>query len=372
MINRSQLLDSVAEVLAEFPILDGHNDFPWAMRIEAAYDLDRVDISRPQPRLATDLPRLRAGRVGAQFWSVFVPGSLIGDTAVRAVLEQIDFVHRLCDRYPEAFTLVRTAQQTRAAMLNGRIASLLGAEGGHCIAGSLGVLRMLASLGVRYMTLTHNESLEWADSATDVALAHGLSPFGLEVVAEMNRLGMLVDLSHVSVETMHAALDHGRAPVVFTHSSCHGLTSHPRNVPDHVLSRLRTNGGVCMVAFVPQFVSQPVADWWAARDRIAELIVEPREVDAVVTRWATENPCPQATVQDVADHIDHAREVAGIDHVGIGGDYDGCAVMPIGLEDVSCYPILFAELASRHWDTTDLGKLANGNVLRVLEETAGD
>jgi membrane dipeptidase len=355
---------AVERILAGDPVFDGHNDLAWGLRSQNFERAASVDISVERPDLQTDLQRLRRSGVGAQFWSVFVPGTLEPDAATRAVLEQIDLVRRLCARYPEHLQFARSADDVNRAMRAGRVASLLGAEGGQCIAGSLAVLRMLAELGVRYLTLTHNESLDWADSATDAPRAGGLSPFGANVVAEMNDLGVIVDLSHVSVQTMHAALDHTRVPVIFSHSSCASLTSHPRNAPDDVLVRLAVNGGVCMVAFVPQFVSQPVADWWRERD---ELEVGLDEVE--FARWVAANPCPPATVQDVADHIDRARDVAGIDHIGLGSDFDGCEVMPVGLEDVACFPVLLHELAARGWSADELAKLTSKNMLRVLADT---
>jgi membrane dipeptidase len=356
--------DTVDCVLARHPIFDGHNDLAWALRSQEFERDPNLEISVGRPELQTDLARLRRGRVGAQFWSVFVPGTLEPDVATQAVLEQIDLVRRLCARHPEHLQLARSADDVSRAIGAGRVASLLGAEGGRCIAGSLAVLRMLAELGVRYLTLTHNESLDWADSATDAPRAGGLSPFGAEVVAEMNNLGVIVDLSHVSVQTMHAALDQTRVPVIFSHSSCASLTSNPRNAPDDVLVRLATNGGVCMVAFVPQFVSQPVADWWRERDEL-EVCVD----EAELARWVATNPCPPATVLDVADHVDRARDVAGIDHIGLGSDFDGCDVMPLGLEDVACFPVLLRELAARGWSTDELAKLTSKNMLRVLAET---
>ena len=364
-----------AQRAGRFPVFDGHNDLAWAMRKVFEYDLDKADLAAGCPALATDLPRLRAGRVGYQFWSVYVPCSFQGGEAVRATLEQIDFVHRLCARYPESLAFVRTADEARAAYAQGRVASLLGAEGGHSIAGSLGVLRAFAMLGVRYMTLTHTKSTEWADSATDAPVSHGLSDFGRAVVREMNRLGMLVDLSHVSVETMDAALDTTERPAVFSHSSCKDLTDHPRNVPDRVLERLKTNGGLCMVTLVPQFVSQRVADWHLERDGVREAAQQEqdeREADARVAAFTAANPRPAATVADVADHFDRAREVAGIDHVGVGGDYDGCDPMPQGLEDVAAYPRLFEELARRGWSARDLAKASHENMLRVLADNDAD
>ncbi|UVS78000.1 dipeptidase [Actinokineospora sp. UTMC 2448] len=337
-------LDRALRLLASVPLVDGHNDLAWTLRDRFGSDLDAVDLTAEHPDLHTDLPRLRRGRVGAQFWSVYVPSSLTGHEAVTAVLEQIDLVHEIVGRHSEHLALARTADSVEQAFDQGRIASLLGAEGGHCIAGSLGVLRALHRLGVRYLTLTHNDNTPWADSATDEPVVGGLSGFGVRVVAELNRLGMLVDLSHVAATTMHAALDAAAAPVVFSHSSCRAITDHVRNVPDDVLERLPGNGGVIMITFVPAFVSQAVADW------------DPR---------AGGTP-PRATLADVVAHIEHAREVAGIDHVGIGGDYDGCVGMPDGLPDVSAYPRLFAALLERGWSASDCAKVAGRNVLRVL------
>ena len=335
----------VAELLRRNPLVDGHNDLPWAVGDRAGHDLDRLDPGEPQPELQTDLPRLAAGGVGIQFWSVYVSSDLTGGEAVLATLRQIDFVRRLCARHPQRLRLARTAAEAREVFAAGRIASLLGAEGGHSIGHSLPVLRMLAELGVRYLTLTHSANVGWADSATDVPGVEGLSPFGVEVVREMNRIGMIIDLSHVSAATMRAALDASEEPVLFTHSSCRALVDNPRNVHDDVLRRLPGNGGVCMVTFVPPFVSTEVSDWYTA---------------------GAQGIAPQATLAQVADHIEHVRAVAGIEHVGIGGDFDGVTQMPLGLEDVSCYPALLAELAARGWSDRELVALAGGNVLRVL------
>jgi membrane dipeptidase len=288
---------------------------------------------------------------------------LAGDAAVTAVLEQVDLVHRMIDRYPARFQLALTASDVDAAFRAGKIASLLGAEGGHSIAGSLGVLRMLFALGVRYMTLTHNSNVGWADSATDVADTGGLSDFGRSVVAEMNRLGMLVDLSHVSTATMHAALDVSAAPVIFSHSSARAVCDNPRNVPDDVLGRLAVNGGVCMV-------TQECTDWFSAlRAEAAARGVDPADLSkvfALLPSWEKDHPMPPATIAQVADHIDHIRQVAGVDHVGIGSDFDGTPVTPVGLHDVSRYPALFAELHRRRWSESDLAALAGANTLRAL------
>lgn len=376
----------IAALLAEHPVFDGHNDIAWALRRQVAYDLDARDLAMPQPLLHTDIPRLRAGGVGAQFFSVYVPGTLSPGDAVVATLEQIDCVARIIARYPQTFGAARTAAQARAVMSSGRIAALMGAEGGHSIAGSLAVLRMLGRLGVGYLTLTHNQNptrdgVAWADAATDVPAAGGLTDFGGQVVREMNRLGMLVDLSHVAPATMHAALDVTSAPVIFSHSSCRAVTDHVRDVPDDVLQRLRGNGGVLMVTFVPDFVSQACAERSAAHDaRRLELglakttvytqdAAEPADPTALAAlqTWEAEHPAPTATLADVADHLDHAREVLGAGHLGLGGDYDGVESLPAGLADVSTYPALLSELAERGWSDPDLAGLTSGNVLRVLE-----
>ncbi len=354
------------DLLRRFPLIDGHNDLPWALRDRAA----PVDLAEPVAGTHTDLPRLAAGGVGAQFWSVFVPASIPGDTAVTTVLEQIDLAHRMIAAYPQGLELALTAADVERIFASGRVASLLGAEGGHSIAGSLGVLRMLYALGVRYMTLTHNANVGWADSATDQRAAGGLTDFGRDVVREMQRLGMLVDLSHVAVSTMHDALDVVAAPVIFSHSSARAVCDNPRNVPDEVLARLPGNGGVCMVTFVPAFVSQECADWLA--DLKAEAVrrgLDPRDlhlVQRIRPEWEAAHPLPQATLAQVADHIEHVRQVAGVEHVGLGGDFDGTPDVTVGLEDVSAYPALFAELLARGWTEPDCAALAGGNLLRVL------
>ncbi|MBW0105079.1 dipeptidase [Pseudonocardia sp. KRD291] len=357
---------NATDLLARTPLVDGHNDLPWALR---QLDGPEPDLAAGEPRLHTDLPRLRAGAVGAQFWSVYVPGSFTGDSAVTAVFEQIDRVHRLAARYPGDLALAGTADEAEAAFAGGRVASLMGAEGGHAIAGSLGVLRSLRRAGVRYLTLTHNLNNTWADSATDEPEHGGLAPFGREVVAEMNRIGMIVDLSHVAATTMRDALDVTSAPVLFTHSGARAVTDVPRNVPAEVLSALPGNGGVCMVTFVPRFVSTVVADW---DTRLADAMtaegLDHRDLharNAFARRW--DGPAaPSATMDDVVAHLDHVREAAGIDHIGIGGDYDGVADLPVGLEDVSGYPRLFDALLAGGWSTDDCTKLAGRNALRVL------
>ncbi|MFB7779232.1 dipeptidase [Streptomyces bauhiniae] len=363
-------LDEARALLREFPVVDGHNDLPWALRAQVAYDLGARDIAGDQgAHLHTDLPRLREGGVGAQYWSVYVPSDL--PDAVPATLEQIDCVTRLIERYPAELAPALTAADMETARAAGRIASLMGAEGGHSIANSLGTLRGLYALGVRYMTLTHNDNVDWADSATDEPKAGGLTAFGREVVREMNRLGMLVDLSHVAATTMRDALDATSAPVIFSHSSARAVCDHPRNIPDDVLERLPANGGMAMVTFVPKFVLQAAVDWTAAADdnmRAHGLhhLDTSEEGMKVHREFEERHPRPVATVATVADHLDHMREVAGIDHLGIGGDYDGTAFTPDGLNDVSGYPNLIAELLERGWSKPDLAKLTWQNAVRVL------
>ncbi|QIJ63104.1 dipeptidase [Streptomyces sp. JB150] len=372
-------LDQARELLREFPVVDGHNDLPWALREQVDYDLDARDIAVSQDgHLHTDIPRLRAGGVGAQYWSVYVRTDL--PDPVTATLEQIDCVRRLNDRHADVLRPATTAADLEAARAEGRIASLMGAEGGHSIDCSLGALRCLYALGVRYMTLTHNDNVAWADSATDEPGVGGLSAFGREVVREMNRLGMLVDLSHVAATTMRDALDTSTAPVIFSHSSARAVCDHPRNIPDDVLERLPANGGVAMVTFVPKFVLQAAVDWTAAADEnlrahgFHHLDATP-EAMKVHRAFEERHPRPVATAATVADHLDHMREVAGIDHLGIGGDYDGTVFTPDGLDDVSGYPNLIAELLDRGWSRTDLAKLTWQNAVRVLgaaEDVARD
>ncbi len=351
-------------------VVDGHNDLPWAMR-KVGYDFTAVDIARPQPQLHTDLPRLRAGGVGAQFWSVFVPCSLVGDNAVTATLEQIDAVYDMIQRYVTDLALVTSAEGLRATLDDPYlIGSLLGAEGGHSINNSLGALRTLYRLGVRYLTLTHNENTAWADSATDEPVHGGLTAFGREVVAEMNRMGMLVDLSHVAPSTMHDALAVTEAPVIFSHSSARAVCDHPRNVPDDVLSELAGNGGICMATFVPHFVSRGVRAWALEAQAAAEAAgVDSRNLEAMDAFWATyPEPQPAASVDDVVAHLEHLREVAGVEHVGLGGDYDGVTSVPVGLEDVSTYPVLLDALRRKSWSEKDLVALTSGNIVRVFHD----
>jgi membrane dipeptidase len=370
MDERTAALGTARDLLRRHPLVDGHNDLAWRLRETSGLDLGRVDLAGPVAATHTDLPRLRRGGVGGQFWSVYVPGTLPGEAAVTTTLEQVDLVHRVIAAHPGDLALALTADDVGSAFAQGRIASLLGAEGGHCIAGSLGVLRMLHRLGVRYLTLTHNVNVPWADSATDDPVAGGLTAFGREVVREVQRLGMLVDLSHVSADTARDALRTAGAPVVFSHSSARAVCDHPRNVPDDVLRELTANGGVCMVTFVPDFVSPRCRAW--TLELAAEMArrgldrADPVQRAEVAAQHLADRPRPRATLAEVADHVDHVRAVAGVDHVGIGGDYDGTDELPDGLEDVSCYPALVAELLVRGWTEEDCAKLVGGNVLRVL------
>ena len=345
------LLARARKLLVETPVIDGHNDYPWEVRQKAGLDLAKLDMRQPQPSIMTDFARLKTGGVGAQFWSVYVPSPPKGTdpaASVTQTLEQIDIVHRMVARYPDRLALALTADDIERARKQGRMASLIGMEGGHSINSSLATLRMMHRLGARYMTLTHSLNTPWADSATDTPAADGLSPFGEDVIREMNRLGMLVDLSHTSPATMADAIRVASAPVIFSHSSARALTDVPRNVPDDILRLLPKNAGLVMVTFVPQFVSPEVAAWNA-------------KPEAERTGSA-----PRATLAQVADHIDHIRKVAGIDHVGLGGDFDGITSVVQGLEDVSTYPQLVAELLRRGWSDNDVGKLTWHNMLRVM------
>lgn len=339
-------LARVTRLLSETPLIDGHNDLPWTIRNydKAPRDVAAYDLRARTPG-QTDIERLRTGMVGAQFWSVYIPYESVKQGAAKTQLEQIDIARQFIARYPDVFELALTASDVERIFGAGKIASLLGMEGGHAIENSLGALRAYYDLGARYMTLTHNGTLDWADAASDSARHGGLTPFGEEVVREMNRLGMLVDLSHVSPATMSDVLNVARAPVIFSHSSARALTDHVRNVPDSILQRLPGNGGIVMVTFVPSFVSEKVRTYRGPRDS-----------------------APNATITDVADHIEHVRKVAGVDHVGIGSDFDGIDRGPDGLEDVSKFPALFAELARRGWTDEELRKLAGENLLRVLRE----
>ncbi len=375
----------VMQVLKQTPLIDGHNDLPWEIRsrfkgrlgsIDLASDTSKIAPPPNEAPLMTDIPRLRTGMVGGQFWSVFVPVELKGPEAVQATLEQIDLVKRMAVRYPATFEIAYTSADVRRIHKSGKIASLIGIEGGHQINDSLAVLRQMYDLGARYMTLTHVRNTDWADSATDAPAHHGLTAFGTEVIREMNRLGMLIDLSHVSPETMQAALAASQAPVMFSHSSARAIVDHPRDVSDDILGLVAKNDGVVMVNFFPAYVSAARNQWEA--DRAAEMarynsppyggmyIGQPERAKAALEHWESEHPMPVTTLAQVADHIDHVRQVAGVDHVGLGSDFDGIPDAPRGLEAVSRYPALLIELMRRGWTDGEVAKVAGENVLRVM------
>lgn len=373
----------VERVLTETPVIDGHNDLPWEIRsqfgnagnIDLAADTSnlRSKTGNDDVHLMTDIPRARKGHLGAQFWSVWIPASVTGPEAVQMTLEQIDVVRTMVARYPQDFEMASTADDIERIEKSGRIASLIGVEGGHQINNSLPVLRDYYALGVRYMTLTHGKNTDWADSATDNPAHHGLTAFGRAVVHEMNRLGMLVDLSHVSPDTMKAALETTQAPVIFSHSSARALDDHPRDVPDDVLRLVRQNHGVVMVNFYPAFVSQAVATWNAERAGAsakfdALYVGQPDRAKAAMDKWEKAHPQPKATIAQVADHVDHIRKIAGVESVGIGSDFDGIESTPVGLESADKYPALFEELARRGWTDDELAALAGRNVLRAMRE----
>ena len=363
------------------PVWDGHNDVPIQLRgrfgnmigdFDFRDTLDTGDASGGRV-MHTDLARLRRGKIGAQWWSVYVSANLPEAEAVQATIEQIDVTRRLIERYPAELGLALTSEDVERHREAGRIASLIGMEGGHSIGSSLAVLRQMYALGARYMTLTHGKTLSWADSATDTPRHGGLNEFGMDVVREMNRIGMLGDLSHVSEAAMHDALDTARAPVIFSHSGARAINGHARNVPDSVLRRLAQNGGIVMVVGLPGFLSEPARQWNANRRaeqaRLEALYAgQPDEVEARLASWDAANPLPLANVGDMADHIDHIRDLSGIDVIGIGGDYDGMPTGPVGMEDVTGYPALFTELAKRGYSQADLEKIAFGNMMRVLKE----
>ena len=360
------------ELLSTTPLVDGHNDLPWTIRENKAAprDVEAYDLRKHTPH-QTDIARMRSGKVGGQFWSVYIPGEIRDSGYARVQLEQIDIARRMIAKYPEALVAASSAADVRSAFKAGKVGSLLGMEGGHAIENSLGALRDYYALGVRYMTLTHNVTLDWADAALDSAKHGGLTNFGKEVVREMNRLGMLVDLAHVSPGVMSNALDVTEAPVIFSHSGARALVDHPRNVPDSILRRMPKNGGVVMVPFVPGFTSPALHAHGVARAKVAADAKRAGRDSAAVARelkaWDASHPAPRATLKDVADAIDHVKKVAGADHVGIGSDFDGVDDdLPSGLEDQSKYPMLFAELIQRGWSDADLKKLAGENVLRVL------
>ena len=367
----------VAIVLRTTPLIDGHNDIPWAMRTRDTNRLDRIDLDADLTRIEvpthTDIPRLRRGQVGGQFWSVYVPIREYGGGSehTQLVIEQIDLVHLMVDRYAETFELAYTAADIRRIHASGKIASLIGMEGGHAINDSLAVLRRMYQLGARYMTLTHSKGLRWADSATDKVRHNGLTVFGEAVVREMNRLGMLVDLSHVAADTMRDAIRVSEAPIIFSHSSAFALVPHQRNVPDDVLKLVGGNNGIVMVTFYPSYVSEATRRYFVKamveRERLQAEFSE-GEVRRRLQAWQQANPSPRPTLAQVADHIDYIRDVAGIDHIGIGADYDGMPPGPVGLEDVSTYPALLVELLKRSYSDNDIAKIAGGNILRVMRD----
>jgi membrane dipeptidase len=382
---RQDFQQRVDHVLARTPLIDGHNDLPWEIRerfngnvsgFDFAADTSHLPLKEGQSALMTDIPRLRAGHVGAQFWSVWIPANTPGYEAVQITLEQIDLVKRMTAQYPKDLEMAYGAADIRRIHKNGKVASLIGIEGGHQINNSLAVLRQMYDAGARYMTLTHSNNTAWADSATDNPVHHGLTAFGVEVVREMNRMGMLVDLSHVSADTMRAALRVSEAPVIFSHSSARSVDDHPRNVPDEVLVALAANGGVVMVNFAPPYVSSARNHWDAdlAAERARSntppfgglYIGQPDKAKAALEAWQAQHPRPDTTLAQVADHVEHIRRVAGIDHVGLGSDFDGIPDAPVGLEGVNRYPALLQELMRRGWSDEDIAKLAGENLLGVL------
>jgi len=373
LLTTEPYLERAQRVLSSNPVIDGHNDLAWVIRESktAPHDVNAYDL-RTRTAGHTDLDRLRSGMVGGQFWSVYIPGDIADSGFARVEMEQIDIARQFIARYPERLEWALTAADMRRAFADHKVGSLLGVEGGHAIENSLGVLRAYYDLGARYMTLTHNVTTAWADAALDSAKHGGLTEFGKEVVREMNRMGMLVDLSHVSPGTMSDALDVSEAPVIFSHSNARALVDVPRNVPDTILKRVPANGGVVMVTFVPGFVSKEVAEYERAENRVTTDLRKSSAGDSAaisraVDAWHASHPRPQATLAQAADHVEYVRKVVGVDHVGIGGDFDGISNVIKGLEDVSTYPALFAELARRGWSDEDLTKLASRNILRVKE-----
>jgi membrane dipeptidase len=365
----------IDRILKRTPLIDGHNDLPWALREDHKQSVEGLESGTDgrEPPLMTDMERMRTGRVGGQFWSVYITGTILGDEAIRTTLEQIDTAHRLIDAYPQHLEFAESADDMVRIHRKRRIGSMLGVEGGNQIGGSMAALRQFHARGVRYMTLTHNQTTAWADAGTDEPKHDGLSPFGVEVVKEMNRLGMLIDLSHVAPATMKDAIAASRAPVIFSHSDVYALNPHPRNVPDDVLALLPQNGGVMMVTFVPGFLSPDVWAW--SRERSAEearlkslYSFSKAKVEEGLKSWEVAHPRPPVQVGAVADHIEHVVKVAGHDHVGIGGDLDGIPYGVEGLSGVEGYPLLFAELIRRGWSDRDLAKLAGGNVMRALRK----
>lgn len=366
-----KLTDEGQKVHASTFVFDGHNDLPWELRTKAGSSFDKRDIAQPQKEMHTDIPRLRAGNVGAQFWSVYVPADTAKKgTALQQTLEQIALVQEMLRRYPDVFEQARTAADVERIQKSGKIASLIGVEGGHSIEDSIENLRRLHKLGAGYMTLTHSDTLAWADSATDTGKHQGLSPFGEEIVREMNKLGMLVDLSHVSDETMRDALAISKAPIIYSHSSARAIAKHPRNVPDDILALVKQNSGVVMVNFYPGFVvpksAEIMAKMFDARRELRAKFPKEEDYERELKRWEAANPYPAGSIHDVVDHIEHIAKVAGVECVGIGSDFDGIPKVPKQLEDVSTYPLITQELLNRGWKADDIGKLMSGNILRVM------
>ena len=365
--------DAARKIHSSGFIFDGHNDLPWAVRTDFSSSFDQADISKNVPKLNTDIARLRQGNVGAQFWSVYVPSETAKDgTAFSKTMEQIELVKAMVKRYPETFEMARTVNDIERIQKSGKIASLMGVEGGHCIEDSIENLRRLNKLGAGYMTLTHSDTLTWADAATDESKHHGLTPFGEEIIREMNRLGMLVDLSHVSAETMQDAIRVSSAPVIFSHSSARAVADHPRNVPDDVLLQVKKNGGVVMVNFFSGFVHPESARkranmFQVNRDLRAQFPLE-ADYKAARKRWDTEHPIERGSVHDVVDHIDHIVKIAGIDHVGIGSDYDGVSMLPEQLDDVSTSPVITQEMLNRGYTAAQIHQVMSGNILRVMRQ----
>ncbi|MDX1640506.1 MAG: dipeptidase [Balneolaceae bacterium] len=379
--DRDDYRQQAIEILESVPLFDGHNDAPWQYRNRVGYkfsELDFYDTTQLENPMHTDITRLKEGRVGAQWWSVYVSAHIPENEAVVRTMEQIDFVKRMAKKYPDVFEMAYTADDVERIFEDGKIASLIGMEGGHSIANSLAVLRRFYDLGARYMTITHSRTLDWADAASDNPKHDGLSEFGEEVIREMNRLGMIVDLSHTTPATMRDAIQTSEAPVMYSHSSARAVSGHVRNVPDEILPLVKDNGGIIMVTYVGSFVSEELRQYYAEQEAYERKIeyLHPGEVDVIAEKmeqWNAEHERPEVTLNDLADHIDHIRDQIGVDYIGIGGDYDGTSSVPVGLDDVSSYPDLFAELLKRGYSEEDLKKIASHNMMRVLrgaEETA--
>ncbi len=374
--NREAYRQQAVEILESVPLFDGHNDTPWQYRNRVGYkfsELDFHDTSGLEDPMHTDIQRLKEGRIGAQWWSVYVNAHMPEEEAVKRTMEQIDFVYRMAEEYPDEFEVAYTADDVERIFDDGKIASLIGMEGGHSIANSLGVLRRFYELGARYMTVTHSRTLDWADAAGDTPVHNGLTEFGEEVIREMNRLGMLVDLSHVSTETMKDVLQIAEAPVIFSHSSVRAVSGHVRNVPDDVLPKVKENNGIIMVTYVGSYVSEERRQYYAERRAYRSKMEYlypglPDSVDSKMEEWESTHEVPETTLEQLADHIDHIRDEIGVEYIGIGSDYDGTSSLPVGLEDVSTYPDLFAELLRRGYSEEDLRKIAGLNMLRVMRE----